>query len=108
MNDETLELLIAELKDLRIRVARLEADKVNERTTPSTNDGEEGTFDLKKDDRVQITNRVRKPATWPNSVTWDKEKERNATVTKVTTDQIHIITDNGTRTWRAPNNLKRV
>ena len=38
----------------------------------------------------------------------EEKKERQGTVTRVTAEQIHIVTDNGTRTWRAPQNLRKI
>lgn len=70
-------------------------------TNPSVNG-------LRKGDRVRIKNKVIKPATWPVERPWIKEEARRATITRVTRDQIHFVTDNGTRTWRAPNNLERI
>jgi hypothetical protein len=57
-------------------------------------------------DRVRIRNKIRKPATAGPS--WSEARERFATVTKVTTEQVHVVTDNGTKTWRAPNNLQLI
>jgi hypothetical protein len=115
MEDKRIEKLIEELKALKVReaivLAQLEA-AVNltgtgtGRDPPRTTRGIED--DLIQGDRVRITNRVRKPATWPRTAEWEERKERLGTVTRVTAEQIHIITDNGTRTWRAPQNLKRV
>jgi hypothetical protein len=107
--DQSIEELIAELKLVKIHeaniIARIEAaaqkrdqDK-SEKTRPNANR-------LSKGDRVRITNRVRKPATWNNETAWDKG--RLATVTKVTPEQVNIITDNGISTWRAPTNLRKI
>ena len=63
---------------------------------------------ITRGDRVRIRNRVYKPATWPADRHWDKEQAKLATVTRVTSEQIHFVTDNGIRTWRAPNNLERI
>jgi hypothetical protein len=57
-------------------------------------------------DRVRIKNKIRKPATAGPS--WTEIKERLATVTRITVDQVHLTTDNGTKTWRAPNNLRLI
>ena len=54
-----------------------------------------------------IRNKVIKPTTCTDTA-WTKEKERIATVTFVSEKQIHFITDNGTRTWRGPNNLSKL
>jgi hypothetical protein len=48
-------------------------------------------------DRVRLRNKIRKPATAGPS--WSETHERLATVTKVTLEQVHIGTDNGTKTW---------
>ena len=58
----------------------------------------------RRGDRVRITNKVRKPAS--AGPTWTEAKERLATVTSVNETQVFILTDNGTRTWRGPNNLR--
>ena len=71
-------------------------------TTPLTVNG------ISQGDRVTIKNKIRRPATCSDETKWTKEKERVATVTRVTKDQIHFVTDNGTRTWRAPNNLSKL
>ena len=56
--------------------------------------------------RVRIKNKIRRPATAGGD--WTEDRERVATVTGVRVDQVHFVTDNGTRTWRAPNNLQRI
>ena len=56
--------------------------------------------------RVRIKNKIRKPATAGGD--WTEDRERFATVTGTRVDQVHFVTDNGTRTWRAPNNLQRI
>jgi hypothetical protein len=61
-----------------------------------------------KGDRIRIKNKVKKPATWTSRVDWSAEKERIATVTRVTPSQVHYITDNGVKTWRAPNNVEKL
>ena len=107
MTERSIEELIAELTELRIRVGQVETELSAQRTlgtervTP---------INLSKGDRVRITNQIRRPAVWPSTVAWDdttKEKERNATITHFRPGQVHIITENGTRTWRAANNLRK-
>ena len=58
--------------------------------------------------RIKAKNKVRKPAIWNKHIPWSEEKERTATVTRVTLTQIHFITDNGVETWRAPNNIYKI
>jgi hypothetical protein len=106
MEDIDINELIAELNALRIQVGRLEAERDHGRAT--TNSPENTFIGLKVGDRVCITNRVRKPATWPQEAKWNEERERTTTVTSVTAEQVHFVTDNGTRTWCAPNNLRKI
>lgn len=112
MEEKQIGDLIEELKALKLResvvISQLEAAyrrRPNDDYTTSTAEQETG---LSPGDRVYVINRVRKPATWTSKVEWTAEKERRATVTRVTATQIHILTDNGVRTWRAPNNLRRL
>ena len=59
-------------------------------------------------DRVFIKNTVRKPATWPTGKEWNKDQAQVATVTFFEKDQVHFITDNGVKTWRAIQNLRKL
>ena len=110
MEDRTFEELIEELQALRIRenaiIAQLEEANNRQRTDNTTNEQAATAKGLKRGDRVRIRNKIRKPAT--AGPTWSEARERLATVTRVTTDQVHITTDNGTRTWRGPNNLQLI
>ena len=107
MERENIEHLIRELEALRIRVAQLEA-------AATTGQGEDrngraeaaATPEFKEGDRVRIKNQLKKPATWSNKAIWDKKQAQKATVTHVYKEQIHFVTDNGVRTWRAINNLE--
>lgn len=115
-SDHRIEDLIEELKALRVRETAIiqEIEAVNElrirRTSngtnqqQETNDRENAFSGIRKGDRVRITNKIRRPAT--AGPAWTEQQERTATVTRVTAKQIHIVTDNGTRTWRGPNNLR--
>ncbi|KAI2510044.1 hypothetical protein MHU86_4338 [Fragilaria crotonensis] len=60
---------------------------------------------IQKGDRLRITNKVNKPRNWPGE--WDQDKAQKATVTHFYRGQVHFITDNGVRTWRAVNNLAK-
>lgn len=111
-NDRTIEALITELQELRLRVARLEEtqgrhSETGSRTGSSITGAPQERFDVAVGDRIRVTNRVRRPANRPSTGQWDEEKEKVGTVTKIIGDQVHYVTDNGTHTWRAPNNLKR-
>jgi hypothetical protein len=123
MEDDRIQWIIEELRFLRIRVADLEL-KVEQSNTSRTRVGTteqanvaEGQSNvaerqllapiangLRNGDRVRFTNKVRKPATARPS--WTEEKEQLATVTNVTATQVHVTTDNQTKTWRVPNNLQ--
>jgi hypothetical protein len=113
MTDTAVEDIIRELQALRIRVAHLERanervaqpERANEARSPSARETPVANG-LRIGDRVRVTNKVRRPATAGSD--WSEARERLATVTRVTREQVHIITDNGTRTWRGPNNLKLV
>ena len=119
-SDPKIEDLIEELKELRLRETAIirQIKAANELRTHNARDttttGQQGTSGneeattrsiIHAGDRVRITNKIRRPAT--ATATWTEQRERIATVTRVTADQVHIVTDNGTRTWRAPNNLKK-
>ncbi len=109
-----VEQLISELEALRIRVAQLEAaatergDNKGAEVAATNNKGAEvaATNEFKEGDRVRIKNQLKKPATWPNKVAWNKEEAQRATVTHTYKEQIHFVTDNGVKTWRAVNNLE--
>jgi hypothetical protein len=109
MEDTRIENLIAELNVLRIRVAHLEAgQEVLDTQRDVDIDVNVNVVALRRGDRIRITNRVKKPATWTGASVSDEERERVATVTRVRPKQVHFVTDNGTRTWRAPNNVRRI
>ena len=119
---EDLGELLEQLRDLRIRetaiIARIQtAAELQGRQTAFVEpnrtrdgDGEHPTsvagVRFETGARVRIKNKIRKPATAGRD--WSEENERLATVTGTRVDQVHIVTDNGTRTWRAPNNLQRI
>ena len=111
MEDRRIDDLIAELNRLRIvRVAQLEARQDIVVIDEEVDDVNDNVIvgPVKEGDRIRITNRVKKPATWTGPGVWDKEREKVATMTQVTRNQIHFVTDNGTQTWQAPNNVERI
>ena len=111
MEEETIAELTDELQQLRIREVEI-LDKIGRLNEQRAAEGvtvtRAHTNGFAIGDRVLITNKVKKPAAWPNEKTWSESEFRSATVTKVTRLQIHFVTDNEVFTWRAPNNLKKV
>jgi hypothetical protein len=105
MAERQLHELIGKLRTLQLEEAAIIAqiEQLSSEVTPAA--PTQRVNGIARGDRVRIKNRVRKPATWTNEVEWTEAKERLATVTRVTPEQVHFVTDNGTRTWRAPNNL---
>ena len=61
---------------------------------------------FKKGDRVRIKNKLKKPATWPKGNEWTQRLAQQGTVTHLYREQVHFVTDNGVKTWRAGNNLE--
>ena len=112
--NQTIEHLTAELTALRIRVTQLEVEQAAtaSATRVATTEGESATrataAAIKKGDRVRIKNTLRKPATWPVDKEWDGKQAQLATVTHIKKDQIHFVTDNGVKTWRAVQNLVKI
>ena len=115
MEDRSFEELVEKLRELKIKEAeltvRIEHARLAraERPVATTVPPLERTFftnGFRPGDRVRVTNKVRKPAT--AGPTWTEARERLATVTRAIPGQVHILTDNGTKTWRAPNNLKQI
>lgn len=122
---DSIEELVEALKVLKVQesalkvqeaalITRLEAATKGRNSESNTKPASKACFapnsTLVRGDRVRIKakNKVRKPATWNTQVPWSEDKERTATVTRVTPTQIHFITDNGVETWRAPNNLYKI
>jgi hypothetical protein len=103
MTEIDVEDLITELKELKLRVARLERDNKANTDTTKVQDST-----ISVGDRVRIKNKIRKPQHWPADKGWTDSKERTATVTKTTPTQIHFTTYNRTQTWRAPHNLQKI
>ena len=100
MDEKQIGELIEELKALKLResvvISQLEAAHRRQIESGSFGPGAvRGTAEsdaqdtgLSVGDRVYVTNKVRRPATWNNKVTWEAEKERRATVTRVTANQV--------------------
>ena len=111
--EEVIEQLTAQLRNVTLRLAQLEAaavrrgDLVCSASTAAAPVDAEAVGSsastaavpiLQKGNRVYITNAVKKPQYWNG--TWEQDKAQNkATVTHFYKGQIHFVTDNGIRTW---------
>jgi len=102
---DEIELLTTQLKAINIRLAQLEAAAEQDKRLIERCIGT--TAGIKKGDRVNIVNKLKKPSTWSDRVEWDQEDAQKATVTHIYKEQVHFITDNGVTTWRAINNLRK-
>lgn len=131
---KTIQELISALKTLRIQEAELTAqleEAVEERNQEGTSTPQHETERKRegtntsyktvsitreakgvffKGDRIWIKNKLHKPANWNDNLEWVEKEGKTATVTEVLTKgpnrQVHFLTDNGVRTWRAPNNVR--
>jgi hypothetical protein len=99
--------LIGQLRALQVRVAQLETAAPEPRTD-SAPPVRAAAPRFKRGDRVFIKNKVKKPATWSNAVAWNDDNAKTATVSHIYKGQVHFVTDNGVKTWRAVNNLERI
>ena len=91
---------------LQIRVAQLETAAANDDSSFESAATAATTAPFKKGDRVIVKNKLKRPAVWPTDKYWDKELAQRATVTHIVGTQVHFVTDNGVKTWRAVNNLE--
>ena len=119
MEDSRIDDLIRELRSLQIQVAQLQAaaqhraqeggehrpEEAHQAAPPNHPRHANG---FRIGDRVRILNKIKKPATWNNTRQWLEVEARTAVVTSVREDQVFFTTDNGVKTWRAPNNLRRL
>jgi hypothetical protein len=94
--------LITEVRKLRVRVAKLESERTPKKSIAVKIDT------LEAGDRIRITNKIRRPVSWPQEVPWTEAKERVGTVTHQIRDQVHFRTDNGRTTWRALKNVRKI
>jgi hypothetical protein len=102
MEGDRIDKLVEQVRKLTLQVQSLE------RTLHRTNNSPIVSADFKAfatGDRIRILNAVKKPAKWNNKREWIENEARYATVTRVQGGRVFFVTDNGTSTWRAPNNL---
>jgi hypothetical protein len=107
---QDIETLINELKQLKIRELRvLEAlettlqQQTNGATQTTTVDPNNCSPYFKIGDRIAIKNKIIRPVNRPLN-----RGDRTATVTKATLERIEFRTTNGTETWRAPHNVRKL
>jgi hypothetical protein len=118
---KSIQELLDSLKTLRIEEANLSAqleEAIRERGVAGTaslkRQEERGSIKqgFSKGDRIWITNKLNKPASWDNSVEWFEKEGKTATVTGIVikgqVTRVHFLTDNGVHTWRAPNNIRLI
>ena len=111
---EVIKHLVIELTALRIRVTQLEVELTATASTTRAAAAEAESVEkataavIKVGDRVRIKNTLRKPANWPVQKEWDRDQAQLATITHLKKDQIHFVTDNGVKTWRAVQNLIKI
>jgi alpha/beta superfamily hydrolase len=125
---DEIEQLTTQLRNVSLRLAQLEAaanrenkNECSAATAAALNTAAPSSADaaaapdsakptttpiIQKGDRVRITNAVNKPKNWNRE--WEQNKAQEATVTHFYRGQVHFITDNGIRTWRAVNNLAKL
>lgn len=129
-NGETLDTLLNQLKNLRIKEDRIRAEQnqillqISELRGAQRTRNDQEVVNAKREaqnatplshatifragDRVKIINKIKKPCDWKGP--WNPTvaaKHRLATVTDVstTTDRVCIRTDTGIDTWRVSRNL---
>lgn len=111
MSKEEIVNLIAELKQLKIRESQVLASlesAIQRQSEPAPNaraavspDSTVRPSIFQVGDRVTITNKVKRPTDRPIN-----RGDLTAVVLKVAPSRIDIRTSNGTKTWRAPQNLR--
>jgi hypothetical protein len=108
MRDNSEDPIEQELRTLRTRLEQLElafsAGRQAQEEQGARTAAVVGGF--KKGDRVHIKNKLKKPAAWPKNNAWNQCLAQKATVTHTYREQVHFVTDNGVKTWRAENNLE--
>ena len=124
MDEESIEDLVQELHALRVREIQISerlqaAISEQHRTAVEKEDPAPSEINAIPDpangivigDRIEILNKIKKPANWPNSTPWvEKNHKTAATVIDIVVitplnTQIHFVTDAGLTAWRAPNNV---
>jgi hypothetical protein len=105
MHEKAINELIKELKALQLREAQVVS--LLERATTPPDSAATVTPPFEKGDRIHITTRVKKPASWGDKP-WDYQRSKFATVTYTTKERVYFINDNGVNSWRVYKNVTKV
>ncbi len=122
MSEDRIEHLINKLRLLKVQEAHLltQIEEENRRRESEVaiarnvvevteeNNIQRHHHEISVGDRIWIKNKLKKPATWTSNKPWIEIEGRTATVTGFATGQVHFLTDNGVKTWRAPNNVEKI
>jgi hypothetical protein len=102
MDDNLIEEILLKLDLLQISQNELRAELRAQRARRNNNV-------YAVHDRVEILNRVHRPKHWTGPWTPElAQQSQYAIVTRVNGDRVSVLTDIGIRTWRAPQNLRRI
>jgi len=104
MSRDSVDELIQQLERLRVQeqsILRRLVDARARETRDRNNDEDNEPRRFRIGDRVRNTNQIRNPLGRQSN-----ERDRTATVTKLTAKQVFVRTDNGTNTNRSPENLQ--
>ena len=110
---KVLSLQKAELTEqLEQAIAEKDCEEATYEAVAVASEERETKREFSRGDRIWIINKLHKPANWDNGLEWNESEGKTATVTEVLikgpNKQVHFVTDNGVRTWRAPNNVRRL
>jgi hypothetical protein len=107
---ETVDTLLEQLKELRIRedkvLERIHQARAQERQTQEGSERYE-TRTYEHGDRVRIQNAISKPFT-RRANAGDRDSTVQYTLTNNDQTKVFIRTDNGFNTWRLEKNLRRI
>lgn len=108
MRNDSDDSIAQELRTLRARLEQLELAVSRGRTAQEGrgNRGAAVPIGFKRGDRVRIKIKLVRPAAWPRNNVWNQRLAQKDTVTHIYREQVHFVTDNGVKTWRAEKNLE--
>lgn len=108
--EPSIESIITELQALQIKqdtlIKRLKAISSTTKTTETEPDTKPSHIGFTHGDRVEIINRINK---YLGKIVSPKDRSGTVTHLSQTTRglKIHLLTDNGIKTWRYPKNLRK-